>query len=691
MDDLDLDSFIANIEQTAPEEATDDPSKPKCQECDILLEDVDGVYTCPNCSAQADILQVEETELHYDENGRLCFGQGVKLVGRRKKHVVDYGWTWSTDEAIVHILNMQVAALEEAELVTEFFRKGLSNIWLKFWSEYIAPFIRDDYSQEDLVSMQVSKALKLRDIEVLVKVQDKVMVPSYNVDKKLMKFRGYRLLGTRFVRENSPGADCSSSESLEAVDTNMKDANMEDVQGADNSTISDHMDVDETGVAEDLMQDSTDVAQELGVDHGSGRAKNLTRSLGRESVTILTLNRTLAFLLATASCLKSRDPLFASDLIRAANCRLIPFYGVHKHLPEGLKLDRKDRLMFQKDRQPSAEKLTRAASLLIHQVYHDKIPFYTPVPSLKCVLTRFVSDLNLPYDLIRHLVIKAGFHALKQTKSVKFDNARKVRYFPQYDRWAFAILICQMKRVFGLTSADIRLQADMAHREAKRSGQDMFILEEWIRHISLKLKLIMTYDPYVLYHPMVSMKDLKTTPQLCKYIELLITERPRATTRTRPIEPWRDIETRVEISEFLRRELPRPSEVDIVPDEELDRTTDLRHPISEAFKRTKRLWLPKLREQESIIDLLSRDFSCTKPILPPGIERWELSSRESLKSMKFEIQPEWPYSYKLLLSLAGYVCHCEPRELLREIRVIEFHLYEKPKQPKKRKRTRTKR
>lgn len=672
MDDLDLDSFIANIEQTAPEEAVEDPSKPKCQDCDIFMEEVEGIFTCPKCSAQADILQVEETELHYDENGRPLLGQRV-TVEKRKKHEVDYGWTWSTDEAIAHILNLQVDALEKAEIVSEFFRQGLTNLWLKFWRENIAPFIRDDYSQEDLIPIQVSKALKLRDIEVLVKVQDKVMMPSILANKKLMKLKGYRMLGTRFTREKS--TNLSSTDSLGVVD-----ADMEVVQEDDNPTRQDCMEVDEFENVEVHMRDNVETENNALLDNG--RLKELTRTLSQESVTILTLNRTLAFIEATARCLNSRDPLFASDIIRACNCRLIPFFGAHKHLPEGLKLNQRDRLMFQKDRQLSPYHLTKAASLLIQRVYNDKAPFYAPVPSLKCVLTRLVHDLNLPYDILRHLMIKDGFHAIKQTKPMKFEpNARKVSVFPQYDRWAFAILICQLKRIFGLTSADVRLQADMARREAKRSGQDIFILEDWVRHISIKLKLIMTYDPYVLFHPMVSMKDLQLTPQLCKYIETLMEDRPRATTRARPTEPWRDDEIRSEIADFLRRELPRPPEIGIVPEEELDRTTEVKHPISDAFNRTRRFWLPKMREQQSIIDLLSRDFSCTKPILPPGIERWELASRELLRNMKFEIQPEWPYSYKLLLSLGGYVCYCEPKDLLREVRYVEFHLYGKPKPP----------
>lgn len=665
MEDLDLDLFIANIEQTAPEEAEAKPG-PKCPECEVPLEDVDGTYTCPNCSAQAtDILQTEETELHYDETGRVYLGDRVCLKDKTKsKHEIVYGWAWSTDEAIVHLLDLQIKALEKANLVPEFFRKGLSNMWLKFWTTNIAPFIRDSYDEGDLIPLEVDKSLKSRDVEVLVKVKDKVMIPTRVAQgqKSCPKSKSYRMLGTRFVRETSQQNPSS--------DIEMRDAQDDDVQA-----FIDSMDIDQQDISLTRLEDT------VGQSNGSAK-KPLTKSLGKDSITILTLNRTLAFIEATARCIKCRDPLFASDLIRACNCKLIPYFGAHKVLPDNIRLNSKDRLMFQKYRPISPLQLTRAASLLVHELYRDRIPFTTPIPSLSSILERFVRDLNLPYELTKHIRLQGGFRSIHQTKPTRFRQ-RKTKYFPQYDRWAFAVFICQFKKLFGLTEKNIERQARLAHKISKRTGQDVFVLHDWISQISIKLRLIMTYDPFMLYHPMVSNNELQMTPQLSKYIATLLSDRPRATTRSRSDFCEQDDVIRADLADFLDQVLPTPPGIEPMPGEELEINCDVRHPVTDAITRTKRYWLHKLQNQERVVDLLLRDLTCTNLIIPKDIQKWDLYVEGTSRNMKFEISPDWPYCFKLLLSLGGYVCYCEPRELLREVRIVEESLCTGRKRPKR--------
>lgn len=653
-----MDSFIANIEQTAPEEAVSKPG-PKCQECDVPLDDVDGIYTCPNCSAQAtNILQTEETELHYDETGRVYLGDRVCLKERTKsKHEIDYGWTWSTDEAIAYLLNLQVDALEKANLVPEFFRKGLSNMWLKYWRDNIAPFIRDKYEEGDLIPLEVDKSFKSRDIEVLVKVRDKVMIPTRLM--KSQRSKSHRMLGTRFVLEPSQ-------------QTTPKDVEKKQVQEEDIQVCIDSMDIDSLDMT---MFDSADKSEDAD-------KKQITKTLGKDSITILTLNRTLAFIEATARCLRSRDPLFASDLIRACNSKLLPYFGAHKVLPDNIRLNSKDRLMFQKYRPVSPLQLTRAASLLVHKLYKERIPFTTPVPSLSCILERFVRDLNLPYNLAKHLRLQGGFRSIHQAKPTRFKQ-RKTKYFPQYDRWAFAVLICQMKRLFGLTDKDIEQQARSARKISRRTGQVVFVLQDWISQISMKLRLIQNYDPFMLYHPMVSYNDLQVTPQLSKYIATLLSDRPRATTRSRSLSCEQDDIIRAELADFLMQVLPTPPRIKPMVDEELEVYCDVKHPITDAIKRTRRFWLPDLQDQEPIVDLLLRDLSCTNLIIPKDIQKWDLYVEGTSKNMKFEISSDWPYCYRLLLSLGGYVCYCEPRELLREVRIVEEHMHSGRKRPRK--------
>lgn len=673
MEDLDLDAFIANIEQTAPQENLDD-DKLRCQECGATLEEIDESYVCPNCSAQAtNILQLEETELHYDETGRAIVGQRVNLTRKKSKHSIDYGWAWSTDDAIVHILALQITALEKAHLVPDHFREALTNMWFKFWLENVAPFIKDEYDENELIPIDISKALKLRDIEVLVKVKDKVMVPSHLFNHRNVRRRSYKMLGSRFYAfkpDSSPDndSDSSSSESSESLlDASLIESALAVKIESENNDMSAH----------DLKDNEHDCKESASLSRISKNAD--TRDLSIDTISILTLNRTLAFIEATARCINQSDPLFAADIIRACNQHLIPFYGAFKTLPDGMKLNPRDKLMFQKTKPPTPIQLTRAASLLIHKIYHDRLPISVPVPNLNAILRRFIKDMNLPSDLLDFIKDKVSFSNFKQTQTIKLvaHPKRRIRHIPQYDRWAFAILLGHLKNLFSLDDQSIVEQTQIANIKSNENGERFFALGDWLRQMNMRLKIILSYDPFVLFHPLTQVKNLETTPQVYEYLETFLSHRVTSTTRTQPNLLRFEESFRIEFAEFLIREIAKPPDLkdELLIREELDKSANVKYPIQDSIRRTKRFWFADFSQDEEASSLIFRDFSQDKMLMLERVPKWILHYNAHITGNKPEISPNWPDSFKLLLSVGAFLCLCEPEELLKEVRVVEEFMH----------------
>lgn len=682
LEDLDdLDSFIANIEQTAPEEDLDEKLH-RCQECDAVLEDVDGTFICPNCSAQAtNILQLEETELHYDEQGRVVRGQMVKTV-ERKIRQIDYGWAWSTDEAIVHILCQQLKALEKMNLISRNFIEGTKNMWTKFWVENVAPHIKDEYREEDLVQLKELKSLKMRDIEVLVKVQNKVMIPKRLVKTAEERRKSYIMYGTKFTRSDGKEEEQVEDEEEQAPDFDLSDDEVPDLTNRSlhcTPTDTDHEMVDEKLNDQDITAIADQIANEqLG----------LTRTLARSNVAILTLNRTLAFIEATARCMKLAKPIFASDLIRACNQRSIPFFGAHKVLPEGINLNHKDKALFQKTRPPSPIQLTRTAMMLVHRIYRDKLPLLLPVPDLITILKRFIEDMNLPLTLLDTIEGQISFENFKRTRPVVLrDNKQRLANPPQYDRWAFAILVCKLKRYFNFDDPSIHKQAEKANKESTEKGENCFVFQDWIKQISMRLQLIMSYDPFIMFHPMTDLRMLQPHPQMYKYIECILSDRVIATTRSTRVHISKDENHRNELSDFLKRELPIPENLHVPEntDEDLDKLVDVWHPILDSMNRTKRFWFASISKNKELHDLLFRDFKNDGLITLKTIGLWSIWGDNCHNKVRCrpDIQPEWPYCFKLLLSVGAYLCYCQPRDLLIEVKSVDEFLYPSEKVSRK--------
>lgn len=730
----DLESFIADIEGTAPEEHHS--SRLVCKDCNVPLEEgEDGNFICPTCSAQAEgVLQLDETELHHDDQGRPVFGQRVRNQERIRRHHTDYGWAWSTDDAVDHILRLQIEALEQANLVPDFFRTALANMWLRFWIEYVAPYIKDSYEEDELIPINIKRKVKLRDIEVLVKARDKVMIPARLVSRGGGEKVTYRMFGSYYRRDNPENdsmpedeleqacyqtddnlSSCSSSSfneaglaanqlpsvvgeptPMETCDTQPSGLNLDHMrineqldqniqvqpnQGATVQQTTDNLEQSSSDSPaqpdesmqthpDQIMNDSQD---QIGQAYEVGVRPN-TRNLSANSIEILTLNRTLAFIEATARCMKQNDPLFAADIIRACNQRLIPFYGASKLLPPGMNLNALDKLMFQKTRPPSPIQLTRTASLLIHKVYKDKLPKRLPTPDLSTILGRFIKDLNLPYELYLHIKDEYKFSDFSQTRPLLF-KAGSYERLPQYDRWAFAVLLYHMKQLFNLSDTYLNLISDSAQTESRAENEFYFDISSWLRQLSLRLSLIFSYDAFVLYHPMADVRKLEGTPQMSKYIETILDDRASATIRrAKPNAPNFDETFRKEIGDFINRQVATPGLADnpIIADEELDKSPRVKMPLTDAIERTQRFWIKELEMDEEASNLVHKNFHTAKLLLPDSVPSWSIYDQGvTLTRWKLKISPKWPFAYRQLLDAGGFLCFCDPVELMNEVRLVE--------------------
>lgn len=685
MEDLDLDAFIAGIEQTAPEQ--DQTSKLICRECNVQLEEAqDGNYVCPNCSAQATgILQLDDTELHHDDQGRAVYGQRVALTERKRKHQIDYGWAWSTDEAVAHILSLQIDALERAKLLPEFFRTAISNMWLKFWIENIAPHIKDTYGEDELIPISCKKAVKLRDIEVLVKVRDKVMVPLHLLQRRQNSKVIYKMFGSRFYA-TKPDDESNSDEAEEtyksvvdyssSTDSSISLTNLELRQETNNDlraqACNNPIEVNNI-VGRIIEAEEQDDEADEGVENHHVLMNPSTKNISDESIAILTLNRTLAFIEATARCMNQHDPLFAADIIRACNQRLIPFYGASKLLPAGMNLNSLDKLMFQKTKPPTPIQLTRTASLLIYKLYQDQLPKTLPIPNLNTIIKRFIKDLNLPselYDLIKNQYNFCNFPA---TRPMIFLPGVK-RRLPQYDRWAFAVLLCQMKKLFNLSDKYIIYQSEKATKESRNKNGLYFDLGAWAKQLSIRLKLILRYDPFALYHPLTEVEKIECTPQMRKYIEMILDDRASSSIRIHPNQTKFDESYRTELNDFINRQLPIPNDVDspILGEEELDKSTNIKYPITDAYIRTRRFWQHELESDAEISELVARDFTNSKLVLIEGVPNWCIYDKgASFSRWRPEISSSWPLVFRLLLNAGAFICFCDSLELMNEVRLVE--------------------
>jgi hypothetical protein len=283
--------------------------------------------------------------------------------------------------------------------------------------------------------------------------------------------------------------------------------------------------------------------------------------------------------------------------------------------------------------------------------------------------------MNLPEQLFGIIYDKVDFLRFPSTRPKTFISSIN-RRLPQYDRWAFAVLIYHLKTLFNLGDEYLEIQKEGALEASKTSpGQDYFIMSDWIVQISLRLDLILRNDPFVLYHPLCKLDKLEISSQLARYVERQIEARSSTDIRARQGETHSDATIRNELTDALRREIKPPRGVKhaLQRREELDIPQSIKYPITDAFERTRAIWCNTI--DLSSHDILFKDFSKHQMLNLSNLPRWSIyDNRVHMNRRTLHVSSIWPQAFKVLLDVGAFLCFCKPVELVDEVRLVEEFL-----------------
>ncbi|XP_037305932.2 TATA box-binding protein-associated factor RNA polymerase I subunit B [Pungitius pungitius] len=199
---------------------------------------------------------------------------------------------------------------------------------------------------------------------------------------------------------------------------------------------------------------------------------------------LLSMKRTLA--LIHMALVWSREPLTLSDLLRLVNEGHVPYVNAYQELPDEMKLEGKDALLF------------RVQSIPSHRVVHSdaqelvlflQLPAFPPIsrqsllhPALLSL--RYLMDANLPDELhpwVCRLMERAGM----ADQTLHTVHLKSCPSLPRYDVQTAALIIVTMKLLFGL---DDHTEWDLSHEACDQDDTaTMFSLRRWFRVVQAAL------------------------------------------------------------------------------------------------------------------------------------------------------------------------------------------------------------
>ncbi|XP_051265533.1 TATA box-binding protein-associated factor RNA polymerase I subunit B [Dicentrarchus labrax] len=209
------------------------------------------------------------------------------------------------------------------------------------------------------------------------------------------------------------------------------------------------------------------------VDAVSYLSPRLRRSRG-----LMSMKKTLALIHLALTW--SREPLTLSDLLRLVNEGHVPYVNAYEELPDEMKLEGKDALLFRVESVPSHQLVHKEAQSLVLLL---QLPAFPPIsrqtllhPALLSL--RYLTDANLPDELhpwVCRVMERAGM--ADQTLHT-FDRLSHP-VLPLYDVQAAALIIVTMKLIFGL---DDHAEWDLSNQtgDLDDSG-NLFNLRRWYR------------------------------------------------------------------------------------------------------------------------------------------------------------------------------------------------------------------
>ncbi|KAK9531980.1 hypothetical protein VZT92_011365 [Zoarces viviparus] len=213
-------------------------------------------------------------------------------------------------------------------------------------------------------------------------------------------------------------------------------------------------------------------------------ASYLTGRLRRSRHSLMSMKKTLA--LIHLALVWSRQPLTLSDLLRLVNDGHVPYVNAYEELPDEMKLEGKDALLFRVESVPPHRVVHRDARALILFL---QLPAFPPIsrqsllhPSLLSL--RYLMDANLPDELhpwVCRLMERAG---MADQKLHTFDR-RVFPFLPRYDVQTAALIIVTMKLIFGL---DDHTEWDLSSEAGEQDDAGkLFSLRRWFRVVQAAL------------------------------------------------------------------------------------------------------------------------------------------------------------------------------------------------------------
>ncbi|XP_026163959.1 TATA box-binding protein-associated factor RNA polymerase I subunit B [Mastacembelus armatus] len=211
---------------------------------------------------------------------------------------------------------------------------------------------------------------------------------------------------------------------------------------------------------------------------GSVDVNNYLTARQRRSHGLMSMKKTLALIHLALTW--SREPLTLSDLLRLVTEGHVPYVNAYEDLPEEMKLDGRDALIFRVESIPSYHVMHKEAQGLLVFLQLSAFP---PI-SRQCLLhpallsLRYLIDANLPDELhpwVCRLMERAGL----ADQTLHLLDTRSCPMLPRFDVLTAALVIVTMKLMFGM---DDNTEWDLSNDTGDQDDSgNMFSLRRWYR------------------------------------------------------------------------------------------------------------------------------------------------------------------------------------------------------------------
>ncbi|XP_035473145.2 TATA box-binding protein-associated factor RNA polymerase I subunit B isoform X2 [Scophthalmus maximus] len=193
---------------------------------------------------------------------------------------------------------------------------------------------------------------------------------------------------------------------------------------------------------------------------------------------LMSMTKTLA--LVHVALVWSREPLTLSDLLRLVSEGLVPYTNAYEELPEEMKLEGQDVVIFKVESVPAHQALHREAQTLVQQLQLQAFPPISRQSLLHPALLslRYLTDANLPDELHPWLCRLMDCAGLVDETLHTFDPV-SCPELPLYDVQAAALIVITMKLIFGM---DDHTEWDLSNEAGVLDdAENVFHLRRWFR------------------------------------------------------------------------------------------------------------------------------------------------------------------------------------------------------------------